>query len=196
MSFYEQEIRELEQQKSKNSIQPGTIFYGSSTIRLWENLQEDFKTYEPLNLGFGGSTLAACTWFFDRLVACYETKRIIIYAGDNDLGDGRHPEEVFIFFQQLADRIYKRYGEIPCYFISIKLSIAREDLLKEIEYTNKLIENEILTQKKNWSFISIYHQMLNKEGSPKKEYFEQDGLHLSSKGYELWKQIIDEHLNN
>ncbi len=53
----------------------------------------------PINLGFGGSTLAACAWFFDPIVApVSHPQTLILYAGDNDLGDGRHPEEVLFFF--------------------------------------------------------------------------------------------------
>ncbi|MEO6149861.1 MAG: hypothetical protein ABIP28_06855 [Mucilaginibacter sp.] len=31
----------------------------------------------------------------------FQPERLIFYAGDNDLGDGRHPEEVFIFSRNL-----------------------------------------------------------------------------------------------
>jgi len=62
-------------------------------------LYKDFEEYMPINLGFGGSTLAACAWFFDPIVApVIHPQTLILYAGDNDLGDGRHPEEVLFFF--------------------------------------------------------------------------------------------------
>jgi len=88
--------------------QPDTLFYGSSSIRLWESLYNDFATYKPVNLGFGGSTLAACVWFFDRLMMPLNPKRLVVYAGDNDLSDGRNPEEVFIFFEQLVVKARQR----------------------------------------------------------------------------------------
>ena len=34
------------------------LFTGSSSIRMWKNLQESFPGYNVLNRGFGGSTLA------------------------------------------------------------------------------------------------------------------------------------------
>lgn len=102
MTWYEEEVRELENRRLQSNFGEGMIFYGSSTIRLWETLHEDFIDYKPINLGFGGSTLEACVWYFDRVVALHNPKSIIVYAGDNDLGDGRLPKEVFIFYAVIS----------------------------------------------------------------------------------------------
>ena len=190
MIWYEEEIKHLEREGKNLKYRPGTAFYGSSSIRLWDRLYDDFQPYKPVNLGFGGSTLAACVWYFDRVFASYHPHSIIVYAGDNDLGDGRHPEEVFIFFQQLVSRINSRYGNIPCYYISIKPSLGRWDMVESLKFTNYLIENEISRLHGKWSFINIYNRMLDKNGYPKKEYYNSDELHLSAEGYDLWKHII------
>jgi len=194
MFWYEDEVKRLEKERLQLNYIPATLFYGSSSIRLWNTLKEDFKSLNPVNLGFGGSTLAACTWFFDRIVAPYEPKSIVVYAGDNDLGDGRHPEEVFIFFQQLVQNIHNRFGAIPCFFISVKPSVARWKIVDNLKYTNSIIENEIIRMDANWKFINIFNSMLDKNGYPAKEYFENDGLHLSSIGYSLWKEIVSSKL--
>lgn len=190
MYWYEEEVKRLEKEITFIKCNPLTVFYGSSSIRLWRTLEVDFKAFNPVNLGFGGSTLAACTWFFDRTLANYSPERIIIYAGDNDLGDGRHPEEIFIYFQQLSTKIKQRFGDIPCYFISIKPSIARWHMIDSFLYTNNIIENEIIRQDANWKFIDIYHPMLGVNNYPQNKYFDTDGLHLSTQGYKLWKHII------
>lgn len=190
MYWYEDEVKRLEKDRFKIHYDPETIFYGSSTIRLWETLYEDFADLKPLNLGFGGSTLAACVWFFERIMIPYNPKRLIVYAGDNDLGDGRHPEEVFIFFQQLMVKVAARFGEIPVYYISLKPSLDRWHKADQFKYTNNLIESEIVKLDNNWRFINIFKDMLDAHGKPKKEYFISDGLHLSDKGYQLWKQVV------
>jgi hypothetical protein len=190
MIWYEEEVKHLERSGNNLKYRPGIAFYGSSSIRLWSSLYDDFLPYKPINLGFGGSTLAACVWFFDRIFDNFNPNAIIIYAGDNDLGDGRHPEEVLIFFQQLVHRIQKRFSEIPCYYISIKPSLSRWNLIESIKFANYLIENEIIRMNANWHYINIFNRMIDRSGYPKKEYFEADDLHLSKEGYELWKQII------
>lgn len=191
MYWYEDEVKRLENVRGKIGYEPETIFYGSSSIRLWTSLYDDFGEIKPVNLGFGGSTLAACVWFFERIMEPYYPKRLIVYAGDNDLGDGRHPEELLIFFQELVAKMEKRFGNIPCYFISLKPSISRWGMIEHFLYANSLIENEIVKYDGNWQFISVFKQMVDDEGLPKQELFVKDGLHLSEKGYQLWKQIIN-----
>lgn len=194
MYWYEEEVQHLVLKKETLTAAPKTIFYGSSTIRLWDSLTEDFKAFEPVNLGFGGSTLAACVWFFDRILGPYTPQRIVFYAGDNDLGDGRTPEEVFIFFLQLVEKVKERFGTIPCYFISLKPSPKRWDLNKAFEYANKLIAEEISKKELNWKFIDIFPQMIGTDGMPIKKYYDTDGLHLSVDGYKLWKEVISHEL--
>lgn len=196
MFWYEDEIKRLENQRHEHASQPETLFYGSSTIRLWDSLLSDFCEYSPINLGFGGSTLAACVWFFDRVMANYQPKRFVLYAGDNDLGDGRHPEEIFIFFQQLAARVEKRFGPIPCYFISLKPSLARRHMMPQFHFTNQIIATEIKNNHPNWHWIDTYNAMLNADGQPNAAYFLEDGLHLNPKGYQLWAGIVKSTLSS
>ncbi|HVS95785.1 MAG TPA: SGNH/GDSL hydrolase family protein [Puia sp.] len=195
MVWYENEVQRLEKERAALTFDPKLLFYGSSSIRLWESLNQDFATYKPVNLGFGGSTLAACVWFFDRLVAPFRPQSIIVYAGDNDLGDGRHPEEVFIFFQQLVNRTRNQFGDIPLAFISVKPSITRWDILDRIRYTNKIIEEEIKRQANHLHFIDIYARMTDNAGYPKREFLDPDGLHINDKGYALWKACILDYLS-
>jgi hypothetical protein len=64
MQWYEAEVQALERAialRAQESRPP--VFYGSSSIRLWDTLAEDVDP-RVLNLGFGGSTLEACDYFF------------------------------------------------------------------------------------------------------------------------------------
>jgi lysophospholipase L1-like esterase len=188
MFWYHDDVERLEKKIKQLDFRPKMIFYGSSTFTLWEELEELYKPYKPLNLGFGGSTLAACTWFFDRIFKNIEKpESIVIYAGDNDLGNGRHPEEVIAFLENLLVKINSKYGDIECTVISIKPSIARYNLLNSIHFTNGLIK-ELMANKENYSFVDIYDAILDSNKIPNKNYFEQDGLHFNDKGYEI---IID-----
>jgi lysophospholipase L1-like esterase len=194
MYWYEDEVKRLERDRLKVGHEPEMLFYGSSSIRLWENLENDFPSHRVSNLGFGGSTLSACVWFFERIMYYYNPKVLLVYAGDNDLGDGRNPEEIFIFFQQLMVKSSLRFGNIPCYFISLKPSLSRWHLADQFSYTNNLIESEIIKHNGNWKFIDVYKRMLTKEGQPERSYYEPDGLHLSQEGYDLWKRVVQSHL--
>ncbi len=190
MFWYHNEIEALEKQRIASEHNPDTIFYGSSTVRLWPDLETDFKEFNAVNLGFGGSTLAACTWFFDRVMRGYKPKRLVLYAGDNDLGDGRHPEEVFLFFQQFAARVNNEFGDIACYYVTLKPSIARWGIVDRFKFTNQIITKEIENNLPNWQLIDIFSAMLSADGYPNAEYYLEDGLHLSEKGYAVWRDSI------
>jgi lysophospholipase L1-like esterase len=194
MLWYEDELQRLEKERAALTYTPDTLFYGSSSIRQWTDLAADFKQLNTVNLGFGGSTLGACAWFFDRIMSGYQSKRIIVYAGDNDLADGRHPQEVCLFFKELVAAAKKKYGPIPCYFISLKPSIARRGLIDQFKYTNEIIF-EALQQQPNWKWVDIFTPMLNGDGKPDAAYFVADGLHLNKKGYQLWASKVQSALD-
>src|SRR5580704_6968183 len=143
MQWYEAEVRALERASAfrVNGNRP-PVFYGSSSIRLWDTLAEDFDPH-VLNLGFGGSTLEACDHFFNRLVPPVHPRSLLLYAGDNDLGDGRTPEQVFASFRSLADKVAALPGGVPFGFVSIKPSPARGGIIDRIRRLNALVRSSI-----------------------------------------------------
>ena len=106
---FETEVSALETKLSLSPATPGPIvFYGSSSIRLWKSLAQDFPDYSVLNCGFGGSRLADCARYANRLVLPRKPSAVVIYAGDNDLALGTAPEKAFQSFQQLFG-IFRNY---------------------------------------------------------------------------------------
>ncbi len=165
------------------------VFYGSSSIRLWSTLAQDF---DPLvvNLGFGGSTLEACNYFFSRLVPPLNPRSILLYAGDNDLGDGREPEQILAWFRSLADKVESSLGAIPLGFVSVKPSPARYAIIDRIRRLNELVFKEISFRPFAY-YVDVFASMLDEAGEPRKLYFQEDGLHLSHEGYLLWSRLLE-----
>jgi lysophospholipase L1-like esterase len=192
MRWYEQEVQELEQAVAVrvNGDRP-PVFYGSSSIRLWTTLAEDFDP-RVLNLGFGGSTLEACLYFFARLVPPTRPCSLLLYAGDNDLGDGRSPDAVLANFCQFADRVFATLGAIPFGFVSVKLSPARYMIRDRIRRFNELARDEIESRPSGY-YVDVFSSMLDKTGKPCAELFLPDGLHLSRQGYRLWGRLLERH---
>jgi len=192
MEVYEPEVRALERENQTRPPPPGTVvFYGSSSIRLWTSLASDFAGIPVVNRGFGGSTLAACSWFFWRTVRGLPARSIVFYAGDNDLADGEPPSRVLEQLGQLLRQVDLAFGPLPFGFISIKPSPARWHLIDRIHAVNagarKLVE-----ARPRGVFVDVVPAMLS-GGSPRPELFEPDGLHLSAKGYALWRDLLLRH---
>ncbi len=190
MTWYEDEVQHLEKTILSNPDLLGrTVFYGSSSIRLWAELATDFPQQSVLNLGFGGSTLAACGWFMERVLIPAQPKTIIFYAGDNDLGDGRHPEEVDLLFVGFMARLRQYLPQVPLTFLSIKTSPARMPLALQIQKTNQLIFQEIAPMP-HTRYLDVASALLGSDGNPRWECFETDGLHLSRTGYRAWQTVL------
>ncbi len=194
MQWYEEEVSALERSVSLrlNGSRP-PVFYGSSSFRLWETLAVDFAP-DVLNLGFGGSTLEACDYFFERLVAPAHPRSLLLYAGDNDLGDGVSVERILSFFRSLADKVHRSLGAIPFGFVSVKPSPARCAIIDRIKLLNDAIRREIESREAGY-YVSIFPAMLNKAGKPNAAYFREDGLHLNRDGYRLWGQLLKPYRN-
>lgn len=190
MLWYEPEVQALERASISrlNGSRP-PVFYGSSSIRLWDTLAEDFDP-RVLNLGFGGSTLEACDYFFARLVPPVHPRSLLLYAGDNDLGDGRVVESVFGLFRSLADKVAASLGAIPFGFMSVKPSPARHSINDRIRRFNRLIRGEIESRPSGY-YVDVFSAMLDESGKPRTEFFLADGLHLNREGYRLWGSVLE-----
>lgn len=167
----------------------GVVFVGSSSIRLWADLEKRYRSYAAINRGFGGSTLADCVKHMDRLVLPHKPRLVIIYAGDNDLAGGRTAEKVLIDFVELSSRIQERLPKTQIVFVSIKPSPARVDLLDRIREANTRIRNYVAT-KPYLQYIDVFTPMLDAQGKPRGELFGSDALHLNEEGYALWHALI------
>ena len=190
MHWYEPEVRQLERSLARrNAHAHPAVFYGSSSIRLWTTLARDLQSPCAINAGFGGSTLAACVHYFERLVPPLAPASLVVYAGDNDLGDGQSPENVLASFRTLIAKVRKSLDTAPFFFLSIKPSPARTPLLERIRQANALIAAEIGLDP-DAEFIDLFSHMLDRAGRPRTELFEPDGLHLNAAGYRVWTEIL------
>lgn len=118
-----------------------------------------------------------------------QPRAVVLYAGDNDLGESRQAEEVYLFFCALADKMQRHLPGVPLSFISIKPSLARWSHIDKIRAANASIAKEIM-RLPNAEFIDLSAVMLNKDGKPRQELYEADGLHLNSAGYALWQDQL------
>jgi lysophospholipase L1-like esterase len=188
MQWYEAEVAALVERLGSEPTPNPTVFLGSSSLRLWTSIAADLNDPSVVNAGFGGSTLAACDFFFDRIVPPLGPAALLVYAGDNDLGDGRPPDAVIASFRELRAKVDRSCGPIPFGFISIKPSPARADLIDSTRRTNAAICADI-TRRPHGFFVSVFDAML-RDGKPRPELYLPDGLHLNAAGYELWTQLL------
>jgi lysophospholipase L1-like esterase len=192
---FENEIKAFEAADRKQMPAPGgVLFLGSSSIRLWKTLAQDFPGVPVINRGFGGSTIPDSTRYAPRIMLPYKPKTIVFYAGDNDLANGATPQKVLEDFKKLVATVRPELPETRILFIAVKPSPKRWNLADRQREANRLVREFTQTDLKRLGFIDVYTPMLGDDGKPRPELFVEDQLHMNAKGYELWTSIVKAHL--
>jgi lysophospholipase L1-like esterase len=187
------EIREFEQQDSANApIQRGQILlYGSSTIRLWKESEQDFafKQLKVINRGFGGSQAHHAILYFDRVVLPHRPSWIFFYEGDNDINADKSVEETFQDYMIFINMVKKQLPNTRVVIFSIKHSPSRIKHFDKQKKLNSLLK-AYCSKQRNVYFLDTASPMLNTEGVPDPKYFVQDMLHMNREGYLLWTSVV------
>lgn len=170
------------------------LFMGSSSIRIWDALAQDFAEIPVINRGFGGSFIHESTQYADRIAWPYQPKIIVLAAGTNDLAYGNEkPQQVFDDFKAFVAKIHGALPATRIVYISINPTVQRWNQEAAILETNHLIEKWIFennspTQKLN--FINSHAELLTADGKPQPQLLQADGLHFNAQGYQVWKSIL------
>ena len=187
---FESDVRELEFHLAHQEYKDQPVaFYGSSTMRLWHDFDSNFREKDGINLGFGGATLEACVYYFERIILPHKPRSLVIYAGDNDIGNHYDSNKVVELYIELLQKIDRHLPGIPVTLISIKCSPARLKMRKTIETTNIQLERLAKTRP-NTQYIDLFSTLLDQEGEVKENLFDGDKLHLTKKAYELWTKRL------
>jgi lysophospholipase L1-like esterase len=166
----------------------GIVFVGSSSIRLWPDLRGDFPGAHVIQRGFGGARLDEVLRYAPRIVLPYKPRLIVLYAGENDLAEGRKPAEVVNDYKSFVTLI-QQAGTAHIIYISIKPSPSRWQLADKMRETNAMIKEYTLTHT-YMGYIDVFSQMIGPNGRPRSELFVSDSLHMNHEGYALWRRLL------
>lgn len=187
---WEKAIQEFEADDKKLPVaKGGNLFIGSSSIRMWRSLAEDFPGIPVINRGFGGSQIVDSTFFASRVIIPYAPKKIFLYAGDNDIAGGKNAETVLNDFTSFVKTIHQALPKTKIIFIAIKPSLKRWNMADEMTKANHLV-NQFTDSNERLGYVDVWTPMLTSDGKPKPNVFIKDGLHMNRTGYEIWTTAI------
>lgn len=166
------------------------LFYGSSSVRKWETLRQDFPGRPVLNRGFGGSRFPDALYYFDKLVVAYQPRQVVLYEGDNDIGSGASAQEVFQSFLAFEKLMQQKLPKVPLVFLAIKPSPSRWALYPTVQEANRLIRAYITAHPQRLRFVDTATPLLGPNGRPQPQFYVADSLHMTPAGYTVWKQVV------
>lgn len=185
-----QKFEELDKQKPSEGV---ILFVGSSSIRFWVTLQQDFPDQEVLNRGFGGSHMSDLLYYLDELVLKYKPKKVFIYEGDNDINDKEDSASILKEATQIVQMIHQALPNTKIIFISAKPSIARWNLKNQYLQLNYRLRS-YANQYSYLDYIDVWTPMLDAQGNPMADIFIEDNLHMNAKGYAIWQKVIEPYV--
>lgn len=172
-----------------SSDQTLAVFTGSSSVRLWASLSEDFPELTILNTGFGGSTYAELFHYRHELIGKYTPDMVIIYEGDNDVTGSDTVDEIFDKAQELYSYLAQELPETKVFILAAKPSPLRWNLKPLYDALNTHFADFAL-ENDQFTYINIWNPMLGENGKPLPSIFLPDSLHMNKAGYLIWKQTI------
>ncbi len=191
---WEEAIRAFERMDETDPPPEGAVlFAGSSSIRMWSTLAENFPDEPVINRGFGGSQMADLIHFAGRIVTPYGPRLILVYEGDNDVAAGKTAEQVFTDYRRFVSLVRNQLPDTRIAFIAIKPSLARRSLMDEMRKANELVE-AYAAARDHLDYIDVFTPMLGEDGEPSPHIFLEDGLHMNAAGYAIWTQAIRPYL--
>ena len=197
-SKWEKDIIKLENlDKTKKQNNDAILFIGSSSIRLWRSIKKDLAPYESIKRAYGGSRYTDLIHFTERLASPHDVKAVGIFVA-NDITGGKNdlrPREVLHLSKLVIEQIQRSHKNSPIFFIETTPTPKRWKAWDKISNANDLIKKHC-ESKTDLFYISTRDYFIGENKLPIEDYFIRDKLHLNSKGYLLWSDIIKENLKN
>ena len=166
------------------------LFVGSSSIRFWGELAEDMAPVPVINRGFGGSKIGDVVHYADTLFQADSPRAIVIFVGTNDMTPQQTKSvgTMTAGFSAMMSALRKQHSDVPVYYIAITPSPLRWAIWDEAVAVNEAIQM-IISQMPNTHYIDTGEALMS-EGEPNPDNYVLDRLHLSTKGYDIWAEII------
>ena len=190
-----EEIAAFEAWDAKNATPPEpVVFVGSSSIRLWDT-SERFPDLPVVNRGFGGAHISDVNHYLDETVLRYDPALVVFYAGDNDVAADKPPEQVLEDYRAFVGAVLRANPAAEIAFISIKPSLARWSMWPRMVEANEMIR-AFSDGRAELHYVDLVTPMLGDDGTPRPELFVEDGLHMTSVGYDGWSDRLSAFLDS
>jgi lysophospholipase L1-like esterase len=187
---------ELNQQRT--ATPDDILFVGSSSIRLWDSIEQDMAGWSIVRRGYGGARYSDLAIYIDRLLEGHNPKAIIFFVGNDISGNADRdvtPAEVGRLTKIIADRTRQRFPHAPIFFLEVTPTPSRWEHWSKILEANRQIEQTAMTTE-NCYFIKTHDRYIEADtGKPNAAFFKEDQLHQNAIGYALWSSIIKAKLD-
>ncbi len=189
-----QEFKKLDSTETYSN--DAILFAGSSSIRLWNTIEEDMSPFKIIQRGYGGAKLNDFAYYAKEIIYPHNFKALVLFIANDISGSkkDKSPKDVADLFNYTIDLVRDKYQDVPIFWIQITPTLNRWDVWDRTNEANNLIK-EMCENSENLYFIETENYFLTSDGLPNTDLFIEDQLHLNIDGYNKWSEIIKTELN-
>jgi lysophospholipase L1-like esterase len=171
----------------KNKEPLNILFLGHSLIEFFD-WEARFPEHNVANLGVAGETVEGLLGRLDRVITRHPSADLIfIMTGTNDIA--MEYLDFTIPYGVLIDRLKAAWPDARIHSHSVLPIMIEWIDPGVIVEANRAIRR--LASEKGVEYIDLYSRFVDEERMPVREYFLDDGVHLSQRGYEVWAEVLE-----
>lgn len=171
------------------------LFYGSSSIRLWDNIEADMAPFSVIRRGYGGASYKDAAFYARRVLTPIDYRALVVFFA-NDIWGGEYdktPNEIVLLADQIVRTSRRHEKKAPVFIIEITQMPDRAQVIAECDAANAALK--AYTEKHEFvHFIPTRDLYVKKNGEIRKELFRSDAIHQNDVGYAIWKDRIKEEI--
>ncbi|MCG8313308.1 MAG: GDSL-type esterase/lipase family protein [Pseudomonadales bacterium] len=196
-TVWQNSIDQLSQQDISRILDPEkttTLFVGSSSIRLFQDLENVFAQTNIIKKGFGGAKINDLAYYKESLIFNQSPQLMVIYIGINDIlyRDYENTQELTADLFLLLDDIQQKFGHVPIALVALR-PIAKPKLRQKIADFNFELSRYAISHPQV-HFVDPNDRLLTPSGELNQHLLHWDGFHLNQAGYQTWGTAIRDKL--
>lgn len=197
---WEADIQKLERlDQAETYPEDAILVIGSSSVRLWDTIEEDLAPFRPIRRGFGGSKTVDLAVFGKRLIQPHRYSALVVFVANDVSGeDGKvdfERTQVAGWTEEVVAISKAHQPTAPILWVEITPTEKRWHVREQQRELNRMLQEMALTES-NFYFLQTAEYFLNREKKVRAELFVEDRLHLNREGYRLWGALIRRRLQD
>jgi lysophospholipase L1-like esterase len=184
--------------KSEPVVKGGTILLGDSHIEFG-NWKKHLGDMTLINRGIAGDNTYGVLARLDGVIAC-SPSRVVVGVGINDIAKNIPDDVVAKNILRVVASIHAALPQTKVLVISI---FPTNDAVKK-EYPDAFGKNNLAiavnaklknaAKEHHFSFVDVYPALCDTKGNLTTRCAQEDGLHLNTRGYQRWVEILKKFL--
>ncbi|MGE5172673.1 MAG: GDSL-type esterase/lipase family protein [Betaproteobacteria bacterium] len=163
------------------------VFIGDS-LTQWFDWQLRFPDYTVTNLGISGEPVEGLLERRDRIRAqIVNPDYIFLMTGINNIANEQY--DIALPYREIVRNLttwYKKSKVVVQSILPVTLEWISNNVIKD---TNRHLEQ--IAREYGAEYLDVYSLFVDLRGNPRRGYLSDDGVHLSSKGYEVWADEVE-----